>query len=117
MIVSVPADDPFMAPAAALELHSQGSAPSASLPLEVEIAAFVVGLAHQSRVIMQCRKLGTGWAADVSGVLRITRGGVVEDDQAADGSEVQVSRLDEGEWLYRMESDGSVKVWSRGANI
>ena len=72
-------------------------------PLTVDHATFVMGLVHQARVIMGLRGLDTGVARDVSGVLRITRGG-------EDGDEVE-----EKEVLYFVGGDGSVKVFERGA--
>jgi len=74
-----------------------------NFPLEIDHATFVLGLAHQARVVMGLRGLDTGVARDVSGVLRITRGG-------EDTEEVQ-----EKEILYFVEGDGSVKVFERGA--
>lgn len=54
---------------------------------------------------MQLRTLETGAARDVSGVLRISRGGswsVTEDS------------LEEQELLYYIQRDGGVKVFGRG---
>jgi elongator complex protein 6 len=56
---------------------------------------------------MQLRGLDTGAAKDVTGVLRVSRGGSYDEDSAK-------SRLEEGEWLYQLKGDGSVRVWSRG---
>jgi elongator complex protein 6 len=72
-------------------------------PLEVDHAAFVMGLAHQASVIMGLRGLDTGVARDVSGVLRITRGGDDRDE------------VEEKEILYFVGGDGSVRVFERGA--
>ncbi len=62
-----------------------------------------MGLTHQASVVVGLRGLDTGVARDVSGVLRITRGG-------DDGDEVE-----EKEVLYYVSGDGSVKVFERGA--
>ncbi|KAI9879197.1 MAG: hypothetical protein M1830_009272 [Pleopsidium flavum] len=76
---------------------------SPTTPLEINHAAFVVGLAHLARFTMSLRLLDTGAARDVSGVLRVTRGG-------GDGGEV-----DEKELLYFVGGDGGVRVFERGA--
>jgi elongator complex protein 6 len=125
-IVSIPADGPFLAPAASLataHFHGQRYVPNgrgagASLEgggheaLESENAAFTVGAVQAARCVVQCRALGTGWAEDVSGVVRVTRGGCCdgeETDTDDTGEPVQ-----EGEWLYYIGGDGGVKVWGRG---
>jgi len=84
--------------------------------LESENAAFMVGAVQAARCVVQCRALGTGWAEDVSGVVRVTRGGCCDDDEEPDAeadhdipAPVQV-----GEWLYYIGGDGGVKVWGRG---
>jgi elongator complex protein 6 len=51
---------------------------------------------------MQLRTLETGAARDVSGVLRISRGGDADDS------------LDERELLYYIQRDGGVTVFGRG---
>lgn len=68
--------------------------------LEVEHAAFVVALAHSAVWTVALRLLDTGVARDVSGVIRITRGG--------EGAEVE-----EKEVLYYV-GDGPVEVFDRG---
>lgn len=68
------------------------------------------------------RLLDTGTARDVSGVLRITRGGACcEDaepddttDEDSDGDWQKRERVEEGEFLYYVAGDGSVKVFERG---
>ncbi|KAJ5639516.1 uncharacterized protein N7484_007378 [Penicillium longicatenatum] len=73
-------------------------------PVEGEHAAFAIGLAHRASAVMQLRTLETGAARDVSGVLRISRGGGLS---GANG-------LDEKELLYYVQRDGGVKVFGRG---
>ena len=73
--------------------------------LEESHRAFVMSLAHQARSIMSVRGLDTGAAKDVSGVLRINRGGGWADDGDAE----------EWECLYYVSSDGGVTVFERGA--
>lgn len=72
--------------------------------MEGEHAGFAIGLAHRASSVMQLRTLETGAARDVSGVLRISRGGGL-------GS---VNGLDEKELLYYIQRDGGVKVFGRG---
>jgi elongator complex protein 6 len=56
--------------------------------------------------VMQLRTLETGAARDVSGVLRISRGGGWT-DEAGDS-------LDERELLYYIQRDGGLRVFGRG---
>lgn len=70
--------------------------------LEVEHAAFVVALAHSAAWTVALRQLDTGVARDVSGVIRITRGG----GEGGGGGE-------EKEVLYYV-GDGPVEVFDRG---
>ncbi|KAJ5711039.1 hypothetical protein N7488_005195 [Penicillium malachiteum] len=74
-------------------------------PVEGEHASFAIGLAHRARSVMQLRTLETGAARDVSGVLRISRGG---------GISSGADTLDEKELLYYIQRDGGVKVFGRG---
>ena len=76
-------------------------------PLEMEHQAFVASMAHQSQLVMQLRGLDTGSAKDVSGVIRISHGSEYQDD-------IVLKDLPEGEWLYKVSGDGSVRVWGRG---
>ena len=99
MLLTLSADSPL--------IHNASvSAHTLATPLEREHAAFAIGLAHRARSVIQLRTLQTGAARDVSGVLRISRGGVlnanVEDD------------LDEKELLYYIQRDGAVRVFGRG---
>ena len=97
VIVTASADAPL--------LHNHyGSA----TPLEQFHAALVSSLAHQSACVMQLRNLNTGSARDITGVLRISRGG------AHDGNKDDHAMLDEAEWLYQVKGDGSARVWCRG---
>lgn len=79
-------------------------------PLEIEHAAFVVGLGHRARTVMQLRNLETGAASDVSGVLRISKGGAWEEGE----NDAAEHRLDEREVLYFIQRDGGVSVFGRG---
>jgi elongator complex protein 6 len=71
--------------------------------LEKEHASFVMSLAHEAQTVVSLRLLDTGTAKDVSGVMRITRGG---DDSGPP--------LDERELLYHVGGDGGVRVFERG---
>ena len=61
----------------------------------------------------------TGAARDVGGVLRLSRGGAGYDeaeDHESDGDTgvVGAGQGQEGEWLYQVKADGSVRMWARG---
>lgn len=88
-ILTVSADEPLVS--------------SHSTTLEKEHAAFSLSLAHEAEAVLSLRLLDTGTAKDVSGVVRITRGGGVLD-----------RIIDEHEYLYHVGGDGSVKVFERG---
>jgi elongator complex protein 6 len=77
-------------------------------PLEREHATFIASTAYQSLWVFQLRALDTGSARDVTGVLRVSRGGA--------GQEVAgpQSGLEDAEWLYQLKGDGSIRIWSRG---
>jgi len=116
IITAIPADTPFLAPAedaavAHLHNHRQHSGSGSGFePLAIDNAAFMVSLTHMAKWVLSCRMLETGWAEDVSGVVRVTRGGCADgDDEEYRGDEVR-----EGEWLYHVGGDASVKVWGRG---
>lgn len=73
-----------------------------------EHAAFVVGLGHIARRVFGLRGLETGVARDVSGVLRVTAGGM----GVGEGEE---GEKDEGkEVLYFVGDGGGVEVFERG---
>ena len=82
-------------------IHSQSQSPST--PLEIEHAAFVTGMAHLARTVISIRELDTGGARDVSGVLRVSRGGAWEEGE-----------FEEREVLFFVGGDGGVRVFERG---
>ncbi|KAJ5766852.1 uncharacterized protein N7511_004468 [Penicillium nucicola] len=82
------------------------SAGQLATTIESEHAAFAIGLAHRARSVMQLRTLETGAAKDVSGVLRISRGG--------GWSAGEEESLEEKEVLYFIQRDGGVSVFGRG---
>ncbi|KAK5009630.1 hypothetical protein LTR28_000091 [Elasticomyces elasticus] len=76
-------------------------------PLEEQQAAFVLQAAHQARWVLSVRGLDTGVAKDVSGVVRVTKGGGWEEGGVgADGMEMEA--------LYYVQADGGVRVFERG---
>ncbi|KAK3711864.1 hypothetical protein LTR37_009382 [Vermiconidia calcicola] len=87
-------------------------------PLETVTAAFLTQQASLARFVMSVRELDTGAAKDISGVLRVTRGGAAYDvdDEEQDSSSEVASEVDvrEMEALYLVQRDGNVKVFERG---
>ncbi|RAL10607.1 uncharacterized protein BO97DRAFT_372395 [Aspergillus homomorphus CBS 101889] len=79
-------------------------------PLETEHAAFAIGSAHRAHMVMQLRNLETGAARDVSGVLRVSKGGAWGQRDNADEDGV----WEEREVLYFIQRDGGVSVFGRG---
>ncbi|QMW33833.1 hypothetical protein G4B84_009299 [Aspergillus flavus NRRL3357] len=89
--------------------NASASAPQPATPLETEHAAFAIGSAHRAQMVMQLRNLETGAARDVSGVLRVSKGGAWGQNEAgAEGS------WEEREVLYFVQRDGGVSVFGRG---
>lgn len=84
-------------------IHSQ------TTTLERSHASLTLATAHEARVVLSVRRLDTGTATDVSGVLRITRGGAYEDGEGEEGEEVEAH-----EYLYFVAQDGGVKIFERG---
>ena len=80
-------------------------------PLERETAAFLVQQAHAATFVIGVRELETGAARDVSGVLRVTRGGDAGDGDGDKDSE-EVKGM---EALFLVGRDGGVKVFERGS--
>ncbi|KAG9852530.1 hypothetical protein KCU98_g3453, partial [Aureobasidium melanogenum] len=80
-------------------------------PLEAAHAAFVVQQAHVSKWVLSLRPLDTGKARDVSGVVRVCRGGAWDDDVEDDTKEQERKEL---EALYFVQNDGGVRVFERG---
>jgi elongator complex protein 6 len=90
-LLTTPADGPFLS-------ATQSDTNTAPTPIESESAAFTVQQAHCARSVLSVRELGTGAARDVSGVLRVTKGGKSEDE------------VEEREGLYVVGRDGGVKI-------
>ncbi|KXS96427.1 hypothetical protein AC578_3009 [Pseudocercospora eumusae] len=100
-IVTCSADQPLV---------SSATGESPSTPIEAETAAFVTAQAHAARLVLSVRELDTGAAKDISGVLRITKGGEIYD---LDEHEIDTK---EAELLYLVQRDGNAKVFSRGSD-
>ncbi|KAL2831184.1 hypothetical protein BDW59DRAFT_158129 [Aspergillus cavernicola] len=102
-IVTISADSPLIHNASAF-------AHQPATPLETGHAAFAVGLAHRAEKVMQLRNLETGAARDVSGVLRVSKGGAWGQREGAEAE----GSWEEKEVLYFVQRDGGVSVFGRG---
>lgn len=117
LVLTYQADSPLLhGPAVTPSLDAGLPTPT---PLERNHVHLLISLAHLARWLFQLRGLDTGSAKDVSGVVRVSRGGDVGIDAGLDGRQerqqrVQVQDLVDGEWLYQLKGDGSVRVWARG---
>lgn len=111
-VVTLSADLPLVS-AAAPSLVRDGERKQPT-PLETETAAFLVQQAHAARFVMSVRELDTGAARDVSGVVRVTRGGDADGvAEARDaGAEDGVREM---EALFVVGRDGGAKVIERGS--
>jgi elongator complex protein 6 len=98
----VQADAPFLSAALPDSNHNPTL-------LEAAHAAFVVQQAHVSKWVLSLRPLDTGKARDVSGVIRVSRGGAWDDDE-----EEEKEQSKELEALYFVQNDGGVRVFERG---
>lgn len=104
VVVTCNADSPLL----------QGPTPPfTGTPLERNHEHFVTSMAHRSGWVLQLRGLDTGSAKDVSGVVRVSRGGDTLADED-EGLEKREGELMDAEWLYQLKADGSVRVWGRG---
>ncbi|KAF2839053.1 hypothetical protein M501DRAFT_1003602 [Patellaria atrata CBS 101060] len=106
-VISLAADSPL--------ISSSISDPTISTPLERNHAGFAIGMAHQARFVMSLRLLETGFAKDVSGVIRITVGDRddYEDEETRGNASGESSELVEKEVLYHVGRDGGVNVFER----
>jgi len=88
-------------------------------PTDLDVAqkAFIVGLGHQANLLMQLRPLDTGVAKDVSGILRVTTGPMMDEDEDGDEKEVGGVGWKEMEVLYHVRGDGVVRLWERGEEV
>ncbi|KAL4863774.1 hypothetical protein BDV12DRAFT_22177 [Aspergillus spectabilis] len=102
-LLTISADSPLIHNASAL-------AHQPATPLEVEHAAFAVGLAHRAEMVIQLRNLETGAARDVSGVLRVSKGDAWGQRESVSAE----NSWEEKEALYFVQRDGGVSVFGRG---
>jgi elongator complex protein 6 len=102
VLVHLPADDALIS----LSVPPQ--------PLEVHAHNLLVKVAHMSRRILSCRVLDTGFAKDVSGVLRITENSTSGNLDLKLRSGAAPEEQEGTELLYLVKGDGSVKMFERG---
>ncbi|KAK1060436.1 hypothetical protein LTR74_011877 [Friedmanniomyces endolithicus] len=137
-LITCPSDLPLLN-AATTKFSAAAGEPRQRQEVEVESAAFIVQQAGVARWTIGVRELETGAAGDVSGVLRVGRGGgwyEWGDDGASEGGEGGIWKGKEGggggevggevrgeagevkemEVLYLVRRDGSTRVFERGAN-
>ncbi|RCI14088.1 hypothetical protein L249_8252 [Ophiocordyceps polyrhachis-furcata BCC 54312] len=95
-ILTLAADDPL--------IHTQTTS------LEREHASLVLSHAHAARTVVALRRLDSGPAPDVSGVMRISS----RRRHPFDG-ENDAPLPPDAEYLYRVVADGSVTVFERGS--
>ncbi|KAK0253693.1 hypothetical protein B0A54_17236 [Friedmanniomyces endolithicus] len=128
-LLTCPADLPLLN-TATTKFSAAAGEPRQRQEVEVESAAFVVQQAGVARWTVGVRELETGAAGDVSGVLRVGRGGgwyEWDDEGASDGEEGLGGGGGEGrergegevremEVLYLVRRDGSARVFERGVN-
>ncbi|KAF2643462.1 hypothetical protein P280DRAFT_422348 [Massarina eburnea CBS 473.64] len=101
-------------------IHLQADTPLLGIhtppqPLEVAQRNLLVKLAHMSRRVIGVRVLDTGVARDVSGVLRVTENDIGFAGLKAHGRGEDGGEGKRREMLYKVNGDGSVKVFERGA--
>ncbi|KAK3049027.1 hypothetical protein LTR09_009681 [Extremus antarcticus] len=115
-VINCSADLPFISVSAAAVKDARTGSRTATLHTELErhTANYRVQQAHIATFVMACRELATGAAKDVSGVLRVTRGGGIYNVLREDPEWVDAFK--ETEVLYLVGRDGNVKVFERGAS-
>jgi elongator complex protein 6 len=81
--------------------------PQNPTPMQVQQQQLVLSLAHQANTVFSVRKLDSGLAKDVTGVLRITTANkdVVDDDKSVPAKE----------FLYHVHDNRGAVVWERGS--
>ncbi|MCJ1473450.1 hypothetical protein MMC13_002101 [Lambiella insularis] len=83
--------------------------------LETQHTALVASLAHEANLVIGVRGLESGVAKDVSGIIRISRGGMVGWWQAQGEKGTTTGEEVEGkEMLFFRNGDGAIKAWERG---
>ncbi|TQV93062.1 hypothetical protein V2A60_003626 [Cordyceps javanica] len=113
-LVTLAADEPLIRAAVRQQQQQQQgttttAATTTTTGLERKQAALVLGQAHAADQVVSLRRLDTGAAADVSGVLRVATKRAAGDG-GGDGD-----AQEEDELLYHVSGDGTVRVFERGA--
>jgi hypothetical protein len=90
------------------DLFESEAEPQNPTPMQVEQQQLVLSLAHQANTVFSVRKLDTGLAKDVTGVLRITNAikDVGDDDHGCSARE----------YLYHVHDNRTAVVWERGSD-
>jgi elongator complex protein 6 len=91
------------------DVFSQAMPAKSLSPLQTQQQQFLLSLAHQADRVLATRGLDSGSARDVSGVVRVTRGGRAEDDETAECPA-------DVEWLYQVDMNRAARVWERGTD-
>lgn len=118
LVITLSADRPLLSPAISLAtniFNNQQPPPplgaGAHTMLETQHSAFVGMVIHNAEWVIGLRLLDTGVARDVSGVLRITRGGIAQDGNEEVG---RGAAEKERELLYFLGEGGGVEIFDRG---
>lgn len=117
IVITLSADTPLLSPAISLAtniFNNQQQPPlgaGAHTRLETQHSAFMGMAIHNAEWVVGLRLLDTGVARDVSGVLRVTRGGVAQDGgEKRDSGAAEKER----ELLYYLGEGGGVEIFDRG---
>lgn len=81
------------------------------------MSRFIVGQAHAAKWVVGVRGLDTGVARDVSGVVRVSRGGDAgswDDEEEDYNNNGKREKEKDMEVLYFVQGDGGVRVFERG---
>jgi elongator complex protein 6 len=81
--------------------------PQNPTPMQVQQQQLVLSFAHQANTVFSIRKLDSGLAKDVTGVLRIT---TANKDVGGDDQRVPAKEL-----LYHVHDNRGAVVWERGS--
>jgi elongator complex protein 6 len=76
-------------------------------PMQIQQQQLLLSLAHQADTVFSVRKLDTGLAKDVTGVLRIT----TANKEVGDDDKILPAK----EFLYHVHANRAVVVWERGS--
>jgi elongator complex protein 6 len=88
------------------DLFESEAEPHNPTPMQVQQQQLVLSRAHQANTIFSVRKLDSGLAKDVTGVLRITTS--IKDTKANDQDK---------EFLYHVSDNRTAVVWERGSEL